>query len=54
MQVSLPDPIPRMTYAEAMRRYGSDKPDLRIALELVGRGRPGQGLKLQGIRRSCR
>jgi len=35
MQVSLPDPIPRMTYAEAMRRYGSDKPDLRIALELV-------------------
>src|ERR1700719_795159 len=35
MQVSLPDPIPRLTYAEAMRRFGSDKPDLRIALELV-------------------
>jgi len=35
MQVALPDPIPRMTYAEAMRRYASDKPDLRIALELV-------------------
>jgi len=31
----LPDPIPRMTYAEAMRRYASDKPDLRIPLELV-------------------
>jgi aspartyl-tRNA synthetase len=33
--VDLPDPLPRLTYAEAMRRFGSDKPDLRIALELV-------------------
>jgi aspartyl-tRNA synthetase len=33
--VGLADPFPRMTYAEAMRRYGSDKPDLRIALELI-------------------
>ncbi len=35
LAVDLPDPIPRMSYAEAMRRYGSDKPDLRIPLELV-------------------
>jgi aspartyl-tRNA synthetase len=33
--VTLPNPLPRMSYAEAMRRYASDKPDLRIALELV-------------------
>jgi aspartyl-tRNA synthetase len=33
--VELAEPFPRITFAEAMRRYGSDKPDLRNPLELV-------------------
>ena len=33
--VDLPTPFPRMTYAESMARFGSDKPDLRMGLELV-------------------
>jgi len=35
LDVDLVNPFPRMTYADAMSRYGSDKPDLRIDLELV-------------------
>ena len=35
LNVDLPDPLPRMTYGEAVRRFGSDKPDLRVPLELV-------------------
>ncbi|MBP3974228.1 aspartate--tRNA ligase [Pseudoxanthomonas spadix] len=35
IDVELAAPFPRMSWAEAMRRYGSDKPDLRIDLELV-------------------
>ena len=35
LDVEFPDPIPRMTYKEAVARFGSDRPDLRIDLELV-------------------
>jgi aspartyl-tRNA synthetase len=35
LNVDIPNPLPRMTYAEAMQRFGSDKPDLRNPLELV-------------------
>ena len=35
LDVDLPNPFPRMDHSEAMLRYGSDKPDLRIPLELV-------------------
>ncbi|MBQ5460042.1 MAG: aspartate--tRNA ligase [Rhodocyclaceae bacterium] len=35
LDVALPAAFPRMSYAEAMRRYGSDKPDLRVTLEFA-------------------
>ncbi len=38
IDVELPESFPRMSYAEAMRRFGSDKPDLRVSLELTDVG----------------
>jgi aspartyl-tRNA synthetase len=35
LNVLLPNPFPRMTYAEAMNRFGSDKPDMRVTLEIT-------------------
>lgn len=38
MNVQLPNPFPRLRYADAQRRFGSDKPDLRIPFELIDVG----------------
>jgi aspartyl-tRNA synthetase len=35
LNVEFPNPLPRMTYAEAMHRFGSDKPDMRNPLEII-------------------
>jgi len=47
LEIPLHDPFPRMTYTEAMSRYGSDKPDLRIPLELVDVNDVMQGVEFK-------
>ena len=36
--IRLDDPFPRMTHQEAIQRFGSDRPDLRVKLQLVDVG----------------
>ena len=38
LDIELPNPFPRMSYAEAMHRFGSDRPDMRTDLELIDVG----------------
>jgi aspartyl-tRNA synthetase len=47
LKADLPDPFPRLTYAEAMLRYGSDRPDLRNPLELVEIGDLMKGVEFK-------
>nr|VFJ70241.1 MAG: aspartyl-tRNA synthetase [Candidatus Kentron sp. FM]VFJ72251.1 MAG: aspartyl-tRNA synthetase [Candidatus Kentron sp. FM]VFK18082.1 MAG: aspartyl-tRNA synthetase [Candidatus Kentron sp. FM] len=44
LEIQLPNPFPRLRYQEAMARYGIDRPDLRIPLELVEIGDPMQSV----------
>ena len=47
--VELPNPFPIMTFAEAMRDYGSDKPDLRVPLKLTELTDLMQAGRIQGV-----
>jgi aspartyl-tRNA synthetase len=57
IDVDFADPFPIMTYADAMRDYGSDKPDLRVDAHADRADRPDEDRRLQGVprrRRHCR
>jgi aspartyl-tRNA synthetase len=46
----LPEPFPRLSHAEALARYGSDKPDLRVALELTDLTEPMKQVEFKVFR----
>ncbi len=54
LQIELPQTFPRMTFAEAMRRFGSDKPDLRIPLELIDIAHLVRGCSFNVSFRTCK
>ena len=49
-EMALPDPLPRLSWTEAMARYGVDKPDLRIPLEIHDLGAAFANTGFQGFR----
>jgi aspartyl-tRNA synthetase len=51
--ITPPATFPRVTFAQAMERFGSDKPDTRFAMELVELGEPSRGCGFDPLRRAA-
>ena len=49
LDVDIQLPLPRMTWQDAMDKYGSDKPDVRFGFEIKGYFRHRQELLVQGV-----
>ena len=49
LDIDLPSPFARMSYADAMSRFGTDRPDLRNPLEMVGDRRSARRCRVQGL-----